>query len=446
MSRLTIVGIGEDGWTGLSSRARDALRTAERVIGAPRQLAFLPAGIVGAEREAWPSPMMPRVEALAAAIEAGDAAVGTTVVLASGDPMLHGVGATLARLVDAAHLHVLPAPSAYSLACARLGWAQHEVPLVSLVADPQTDPIPALAGGRAIVYVAGPSGARRLAALLRLAGRGGATLTILSRLGGQDERALRVTAAEFDDDLDPLHLVAVDARATDGTRSTASPAESGRVDGVAGGGVALAEPVTAVVPAARDRRLMSRVPGLPDDFYGGDGQLTRADVRVVALAALAPAPGEVLWDVGAGSGTIAIEWCRAASRARALAIEARADRCATIAENARVLEAARVEVIEGKVPEALDGLTRPHAIFLGGATSQPGLVDRCWDALLPGGRLVGAAVTLEGERALTEAHGRLGGRLSRLQHDHADALGGFTAWKPQRAIVQWAVTKESDEH
>ena len=420
MTRLQVIGVGEDGWPGLGSRARDALRGAEVVLGAARQLAFLPAGIVTARREAWPSPMMPRVEALASAVAAGDPSIARTVVLGSGDPMLHGIGATLARLVDAARLEILPAPSAYSLACARLGWPQHEVPLVSLVADPHHDPLPALAGGRAIVYVPGRSGARRLAATLRTADLGHAQLTILSRLGGPAEQAIVATADGFDDDVDPLHLVAVDL-----ARRPQTPSP-----------VRLTE---------RERRRTSPVPGLPDDHYGGDGQLTRADVRAVALASLAPAAGEVLWDVGSGTGTIAIEWCRAAPRARALAIERRADRCATIAANARILDAARVQVIEGSVPDALDGLCAPHAIFLGGATSQEGLVERCWSVLQPGGRLVGAAVTLEGERALTEAQARLGGRLVRLEHAQAQSLGGFTAWKPERPIVQWSVTKEMDD-
>jgi len=345
-------------------------------------------------------------------------------VLGSGDPMLHGIGATLARLVDPTCLEILPAPSAYSLACARLGWAQHEVPLVSLVADPHHDPLPALEGGRAIIYVAGASGARRLAATLRTAGLGQARLTILARLGGPAEQSMVTTAGNFNEDVDPLHLVAVDL-----TTETTPEAAS-------------AETAAQPCAAASDRRLASRVPGLPDELYGGDGQLTRADVRAVALATLAPAAGELLWDVGAGSGTIAIEWCRAAPRARALAIEQRADRCATIALNARALEASRVVVVEGAVPAALDGLEAPHAIFLGGATSQDGLVDRCWAALRPGGRLVGAAVTFEGERALMEAHARLGGRLVRLDHAHAQPLGGFAAWRPERPIVQWSLTKE----
>ncbi|MFT4035689.1 MAG: precorrin-6y C5,15-methyltransferase (decarboxylating) subunit CbiE [Patulibacter sp.] len=413
-ARLTVVGIGEDGWAGLSARAQEALRGATLVLGGARQLALLPGDAVVAQREAWPSPMLPRVEQLAAATTAGEPQIARTVVLGSGDPMLHGIGATLARLTDPALLDVLPVPSAYSLACARLGWAQHEVPLVSLVADPQHDPLPALAGGRAIVYVPGRAGARRLAALLRDAGLGGAQLTILSRLGGEHEARLDVTADEFDDDGDPLHLVAVDAR--------------------------------GVVPAPERRRLMSAVPGLPDALYGGDGQLTRAEPRAIALAALAPSPGELLWDVGAGSGTIAIEWCRAASRARAVAIERREDRCATIAGNARTLGASRVQVVCGELPGALELLpaldAAPDAIFIGGATSQPGLIDRCWQALRPGGRLVASAVTFDSEQALIAAHRRFGGRLLRLAHDHAGMIGSFAAWTPQRPIVQWSAVKQ----
>lgn len=433
MSRLVVVGIGEDGWAGLGERARAALAGARVVLGSGRQLAMLPTDAVAGEREAWPSPMMPRVEQLAAALIEGDDAAAGTVVLGSGDPMLHGIGATLARLVDPALLEVLPVPSAYSLACARLGWAQHEVPLLSRVADEQTDPLPALAagGGRAIAYVPGASGARQLAAVLRAAGLADARLTILSRLGGPAEQSLTTTAEVFDADHDPLHLVAIELPAGGDTAGPRTPAAVGAT-------------IPAVAPGpAADPRLASTVPGLPDDRYGGDGQLTRADVRAVALAALAPAPGELLWDVGAGSGTIAIEWCRAAPGTSAVAIERRADRCATIAANAAALGAPAVQVVEGGVPEALDGLPQPHAIFLGGATSQPGLIDRCWDALPAGGRLVGAAVTLESERVLAEARARLGGRLVRLEHSHAEALGTFTAWKPERPIVQWSATKES---
>jgi precorrin-6Y C5,15-methyltransferase (decarboxylating) len=408
-ARIVVVGIGEDGWEGLGGRARDALRGARLVLGAPRQLALLPAAEVPEERcEAWPSPMRPRVEALAASMERGDTAAGT-VVLASGDPMLHGIGAVLAELVGPERLKVLPAPSAFSLACGRLGWPAHAVPLVSLVADPGAEVIRALSGGRAIVYVPGAGGAAMLAARLRDAGLAAARLTILERLGGPAERRIDALAADVDADYDPLHLVAVECP-----------------------------------PAGGDGRLASRVPGLPDATYASDGQLTRAEVRAVALAALAPCDGELLWDIGAGTGTIAIEWCRAAPGAHAIAIERRADRAATVAENAEALGAAgRVRVIEDGVPAALDGLPQPHAIFVGGATSQPGLIERCWAALRPGGRLVAAAVTLESEQALLRAHEQFGGRLIRLEHSHLDRLGRFTAWRPERPIVQWAATKPS---
>lgn len=450
MTRLPVVGIGEDGWDGLGARARAVLGEARVVLGAPRQLALLPADLVRGEREAWPSPMMPRVEALAAALNAGDPAADWVVVLASGDPMLHGLGSTLARLVDPARLEVLPVPSAYSLACARLGWAQQEVPLVSLVADPERDMLAALAErGRAIVYVAGTSGARQLAARLRDAGLGAARLTILARLGGPGEHAIESVASVFDEDLDPLHLVAVDARELTAVADDADTAAgSTKMHGAASQDAADADrdDDDESSLAAGAPRLASTVPGLPDDTYGGDGQLTRADVRAVALAALAPAAGELLWDVGAGSGTIAIEWCRAAPGARAVAIEQRQDRCATVLANAAALVdgPARIDVIHGRVPAALDGLPAPHAIFLGGATSQPGLIDRCWEALLPGGRLVAAAVTLESERALADAAARLGGRLVRLEHSHAEALGSFTAWRPERPITQWSATKDPE--
>lgn len=432
-ARIVVVGIGEDGWDGLAPRAREALRGARLVLGATRQLALLPAGEVPkARREAWPSPMRPRVEALAAGLLRGDEPPGI-VVLGSGDPMLHGIGVTLAELVGPERLLVLPAPSAFSLACSRLGWPAHAVPLVSLVADASTDVLPALAGGRAIVYVPGAGGAAMLAARLREAGLGAARLMIFERLGGPAERRREAIAAEFAGDCDPLHLVAVECRPT---------AAAERTSGVARGTTEVRSALEDGDGAALRGRLASRVPGLPDAAYASDGQLTRAEVRAVALAALAPFDGEVLWDIGAGTGTIAIEWCRAAPGTTAIAIERRADRAASVAANADALGAAgRVRVVQGAVPEALDGLPRPHAIFVGGATSQPGLIDRCWAALPAGGRLVAAAVTLESEQALLDAHRRLGGRIVRLEHSHLDRLGRFTAWRPERPIVQWAATK-----
>lgn len=415
--KLAVVGIGEDGWAGLGEAARASLLAAPVILGSDRQLALLPPE-VDAVREPWPRPMTARLDALAAALQAGEDPT-QWAVLASGDPMLHGVGSSLvARGVDASLLDVRPAPSAFALACARLGWPQHMTRLVSRVADAQA-PVAALVSGghRVVVYVAGASGAADLAAHLRAVGLGAARFTVMERLGGPDERIDATTASAWSGDADVLHLVAVEPQAS------AEPTDRSLGEG----------------------RLASRVPGLPDELYGGDGQLTRAEVRAVALAALAPSQGEVLWDIGAGSGTIAIEWCRAAPGARAEAIEQRADRAATIAANAEALGVAdQVRVTVGDAPAALDGLPAPDAIFIGGGLTA-GVLGQCWDALAPGGRLVANVVTLEGERELADAAAAHGGRLVRLELSHAEPIGRFTGWKPQRPITQWSATKAPDE-
>lgn len=415
--RLIVVGIGEDGWAGLGDRAREALRGAPTILGSPRQLDLLPADEVGGAREPWPSPMMPRVDALAAALHAG-ADPAQWVVLASGDPMLHGVGSTLvARGISPDQLQVLPAPSAFSLACARLGWPVHETRLVSRVADPARPVASELVRSRRVVtYVAGPGGARALAADLRDAGLDDARFVVLERLGGSAERVVESTVRAWDADADPLHVVALELEHRPGETTDRSLDD--------------------------DARLASAVPGLPDDLFGGDGQLTRAEIRAVALAALAPREGEVLWDVGAGSGTIAIEWCRAAVGASAHAVELRADRAATIAANATKLGAELVEVHLGEAPAVLAGLPRPDAVFVGGGLTA-GVLERCWDQLPLGGRLVANSVTIEGERLLSDALGAHGGRLVRLDVAHAEPIGRFTGWRPQRPITQWSATKSA---
>ncbi len=416
-TRLPVIGIGEDGWAGLGDAARAALLAAPTILGSSRQLALLPAEVAG-EREPWPSPMAPRLDALASALAAGEDPA-RWAVLASGDPMLHGVGASLvARGVDAAVLDVKPAPSAFALACARLGWAQHMTVLVSRVADAGT-PVDALiaGGGRAVVFVPGSNGADELADHLRGAGLGATRFIVMERLGGPAERITETTADGWTGGADALHLVALEPAAD------AEPTDRSSTSG----------------------RLASRVPGLPDELFGGDGQLTRAEVRAVALAALAPRARELLWDVGAGSGTIAIEWCRAAPGARAEAIEQRTDRAATIAANAATLGAAGlVRVTTGEAPAALEGLPTPDAIFIGGGLTA-GVLDQCWDALVPGGRLVANVVTLEGERVLADAAAAHGGRLVRLELSHAEPIGRFTGWKPQRPITQWSATKSPDK-
>jgi precorrin-6B C5,15-methyltransferase / cobalt-precorrin-6B C5,C15-methyltransferase len=395
MSVITVVGIGADGWAGLAEPARAAVLSADTVVGSERQLALVPDG--PAIKRRWPSPIDPLLDELTNGI---DRAV---CVLASGDPMLHGIGATLARRVGATRLTVYPHPSAFALACARLGWAEAEVELVSAVARPAEVIVPLLQPGRRVVAYCD---AGQLAAVLRERGFGPSRFVVLEQLGGPHEQITESTAAGWQNaDVDPLHAVAIECR------------------------------------AESDALLLGRHPGLPDGAYEHDGALTKWPVRAIALAALRPAPGELLWDVGAGSGSIAIEWLRAEPRARATAIEHRAERAARIRANALRLGVPALDVIEASAPDALAGLQAPNAAFVGGGVSAPGLLDACWEALESNGRIVANAVTLEGEQALHGARARYGGSLLRIGLSHAEPLGAFEAWRPQMPVVQWSAER-----
>jgi precorrin-6Y C5,15-methyltransferase (decarboxylating) len=394
-----VVGIGADGWAGLGEPARAALRAAELIVGSERQLALLED--TAAEHRAWPSPIDPLVDELAAGPPRA------TAVLASGDPMLHGIGATLARRLGPERLRVYPHPSAFALACARLGWPETEVELVSAVGRPAEVVARLLQPGRRLVaYVAGPDGAATVARVARERGFGESRLVVLEQLGAAGEQLHETTPDDWGERAaDPLHAVALDC---------------GRAPGAP---------------------LLPLTPGLPDDAYESDGQLTKRGVRAITLAALGPAPRQLLWDVGAGSGSIGIEWLRAESTARAVAVEARADRAERAAANARRLGVPRLEVRHGQAPAALDGLEAPDAIFVGGGVTEPGLLERCWSALLPGGRMVANAVTLEGEARLLEARATYGGDLMRIGLEHAGPVGGFTAWRAQLPVVQWSARR-----
>jgi precorrin-6Y C5,15-methyltransferase (decarboxylating) len=396
---ITVVGIGADGWAGLGEEARAAVLAAETIVGSARQLALLPES--AACRRVWPSP----IDALVEEIVARDN--GAVCVLASGDPMLHGIGATLSRRVAADRLTVHPHASAFALACARLGWPAAEVQLVSAVARPSEVIAPLLQPGRRLVaYVSGRDGAAGVARVLRDRGFGPSRFVVLEQLGGPEERVSDGSAEAWGDTpADPLHTVAVEC---------------------------VAEP---------DALVLTRTPGLPDATYDHDGQLTKWPARAITLAALAPAPGRHLWDVGAGSGSIAIEWLRAEPQAPATAIEARADRADRIRANALRLGVPALAVVEGTAPAALVDLAAPDVIFVGGGTSVPGLLPACWAALRPGGRMVATAVTLEGERALHAARAAHGGELLRLEVSHAKPVGSFEAWRPQRPIVQWSARR-----
>jgi precorrin-6Y C5,15-methyltransferase (decarboxylating) len=400
---LTVVGVGADGWDGLGERAREALRAAAAIVGSQRQLDLLP-GSLPARRRLLPSPLEPLLDELA------DGLAEATCVVASGDPMLHGIGATLARRIPPERLTVLPHPSAFAFACARLGWPAAEVELVSAVAREPEVVAQALQPGRRIVaYATGALGAAQLARVLRERSRGPSRFVVLEQLGGPHERIHESTAEQWGDAAaDPLHAVAIEVR----TAPEALP--------------------------------LARVPGLPDDAYEHDGQLTKRHVRAIALATLAPLPGELLWDVGGGAGSIAIEWLRAEATARAVAVEAEAARAERIARNARTLGVPRLHVHHGRAPETLDaiGTDPPDTVFVGGGVAAPGLLERCWAALRPGGRIVADAVTLEGEQALLAARAAHGGALLRIELSHAEPLGTLEGWKPQRPVVQWSARKE----
>jgi precorrin-6B C5,15-methyltransferase / cobalt-precorrin-6B C5,C15-methyltransferase len=397
---ITVVGIGADGWAGLGDDARAAIIGADTIVGSARQLALVPD--TDATKRPWPSPIDPLVEELVAHEDRGAACV-----LASGDPMLHGIGATLARRLAPERLTVHPHPSAFALACARLGWPQAEADIASAVGRPPEVVAALLQPGRRIVaYVAGADGAASVARVLRERGFGPSRFVVMEQLGGDAERIVDTSAAAWgDSQADPLHSVAIECRAESGAR------------------------------------VLARSPGLPDCAYESDGQLTKWAIRAVSLAALRPGPGLLLWDVGAGSGSIGIEWLRAEPRARAVAIESNTQRATRIAANALRLGVPALSVHEGQAPAALDGLEQPDAIFVGGGVSGPGLLAACWKALRPDGRIVANAVTLEGEWALQAARADHGGSLMRLEVSHAEPIGGFEAWRAQRPVTQWSAEK-----
>ena len=396
---VTVVGIGDDGWDGLTETARAALQQAPMIVGSTRQLGLLPD--LGVRRQPLPSPLLSQLDDLVASNPG-------LCLLASGDPMLHGLGATLARRLGAGRLRVLPAVSSVALACARLGWAGHEVDVVSLVSRPVEVVLPAVQpGGRAIVLCRDGGTPAALARLLAGRGWGDSELTVLEHLGGEAEQ---VTG--------PVRAAAMgDGRHAD-----------------------LAVVALVGVPG-REAVVLPRIPGLPDDAYESDGQLTRREARALALAALAPGPGQLLWDVGAGSGSIGIEWMRVDARCRAVAVERRQDRAERVRRNATNLGVPDLEVVCGNAPEVLSGLPGPAAVFVGGGVTADGLLETCWERLEPGGRLVAHAVTIESEAVLHRWQRAVGGHLARLAASHAGPLGGFTAWRPALPVTQWQVTR-----
>lgn len=393
----SVVGIGADGWPSLTEAARERVLAAEVVIGAERQLALLP-DVAGQVRRPWPRPLDVQV----VAEQAGQ----RVVVLASGDPTVSGIGSTLVAAFGAKRLEILPAVSSVALARARLGWAAEDVEVVTVVGRRPETVLRHLAPARRLLVLSSDATTPGvLAPLLTAAGYGASVLTVLGDLGADTESRREATAAAWTGDAPALHVLALDLRG----------------------------PVVG-----------SWATGLPDGAFEHDGQLTKRDLRASALAQLRPQPSQVLWDVGAGAGSVGIEWMRAHPTCRAWAVEHDETRAARIARNARSLGVPDLVVVGGRAPDALARLPRPHAVFVGGGATVPGVLATCRAQLRPGGRLVVHGVTLETEAVLAASYAELGGELTRHAVETAAPIGTFTGWTPARAVTQWSWTKPEE--
>lgn len=402
--QVTVVGIGADGWAGLGDRAREAVAGAGTIVGSERQTSLV-AGRHQADVRPLPVPLREGLRPLV-----GDCDPDRpVVVLASGDPMHFGIGRTLAEELGRDRVEVIGAPSSLSLACARMGWGLEDVDVVSAVGRPlETLALVAHPGRRLLVLSRDGLTPAGVARLLDEHGLGRSLMWVLSDLGGPQEQVVEGVAGSWQEEPAPaLNVVAVEC---------------------------LAEEPTPV----------GLVPGLPETAYDTDGQITKQHVRAATLAALRPLPGELLWDVGGGSGSIGIEWMRAHRTCRAIAIEPRGDRVARIERNAARLGVPGLRVVHGRAPEDLAGLPRPDAVFVGGGLTANDLVPTVLQALRPGGRLVANTVTLDSESLLFSMFRTYGGSLTRLETSHADAVGGFTSWKPARPVTQWCVVRPEE--
>ena len=391
--RITVVGLGADGWEGVPGRLRDVVLGASVVLGGRRHLDLLP-DVPGQVREPWPTPLR---EGLPALLERY-AAPGV-VALASGDPLVSGIGSTLVWLLGAEAVRIEPAVSSVALARARMGWPAEDVEVVSLVGRDPHLLLRALAPGRRVLVLSADEETPAVVARLLVEhGYSASRLTVLGDLGAPEESRATGLAVDWDTPVSRLNVVALE----------------------------LVGPVVG-----------SWAPGLPDASYEHDGQLTKRDLRVSALARLAPQPGQLLWDVGAGAGSVGIEWMRAHPSCRTVAVESDPERAARVGRNAARLVVPTLEVVLGSAPEALADLPAPDAVFVGGGATRPGVLEACLAALRPGGRLVVHGVTLETETLLARAYVAHGGELTRLAVEHAEPIGSFTGWTPARTVTQW---------
>ena len=395
---LAIIGIGEDGLSGLSSIARSLIDTAEILVGGDRHLDMLPADM--RSRLVWAFPIESTIQQIISCR-------GKSVcVLASGDPLWFGIGTTLLKKIPMEEIVIIPSPSTFSLICARLGWSLNEVETLSLCGRPasllHTYIYP---NAKLLILSSGEETPEVVANILCDRNFSNSKITVLEHLDGEKERITSNIASQYQHfpEFANLNAIAVEC---------------------------ISNP---------DAKILSRIVGLSDDVYQHDGQLTKCEVRAITLSALAPNAGELLWDVGAGCGSIAIEWMRSHPRCQAIAIEK--SRTHFISENAIALGTPNLKIIEGKAPEILQGLPTPDAIFIGGGATVPYLFETCWENLRSHGRLVANIVTLEGEQKLLQWQQKYGGTLTQISISRAEAIGAFLGWKPMRPVTQWQVIK-----
>jgi precorrin-6Y C5,15-methyltransferase (decarboxylating) len=396
---LAVVGIGEDGIDGLTPAARRLVKQAAFVVGGKRHLAL--AGPLKAETFAWPSPIENALDVI-------EAHRGRAVcVLASGDPFFFGVGAMLMRRFAADEMISIPAPSAFALAAARLGWSEEDCAMLTLHGRPLEAIIPHLQPGARILALSWDDATpAKLSALLTKRGMGRSKLSVCEAMAGPRERIRIAEAQDFAlENVADLNTIALE------------------------------------VVADRGARVLPRAAGLPDDWFEHDGQITQREIRAMTLSQLAPWRGELLWDVGSGSGSVAIEWMLADPANNAVAIEVRRDRAERIARNALSFGVPGLSVVTGEAPQAFADLAAPDAIFIGGGATSPGMIERACDALAAGGRLIVNAVTLETQAACVDWRARWGGELAQIAVAHAEPLGRYSGWCAATPIVQWRLVK-----
>lgn len=394
---LHIVGIGEDGLDGLSPTARTVVEAAEVIIGGDRHHSL--AKSVTADRIAWPSPFDALIDTL-------EGLRGKrVVVLATGDPLWYSVGARIGRSLSPNEIVYHPQLSAFQLAAARMGWSMADIETLTVHGRPVEQMIAFIQPDqRLLILTTGAQTPSQIAAFLADRGFGQSKLTVLAAMGGENEMRFEGTADTWDHTVPAFNTLAVECI------------------------------------AAPDAALLPRVPGLADDLFYHDGTMTKQEVRAATLAKLMPMRGALLWDVGCGCGSVAVEWMRAARYAHAIGVEPRDDRRVFAAQNASALGAPKLELIDGSVPEALHGLKAPDAIFIGGGLSRE-TFEFCFNALRPLGRLVCNAVTLESEALLIALHKERGGQLVKLQVNRAEPVGALTGWRPFMPVTQWSLVK-----